>query len=588
MQSHFKALSLASLLFLASTTIQAQQKVSEEQVKESIKEILKEKWRPAKELQNLPKFKTTATDQRVSTNVNSIQEAEISMAVHPLDTNKIVLSFMEQSSQGLRFPIYYSSNGGQSWTKSNFNSQNILSQDFPGQLAAGGGDPVFAWDKNGRVYFSWIYLSLNPTSLDTGWFVLNYAYSDNDGQTWTVPPGTDHFIGTGALDLLSQSVFNIGDGVCDRQWMSVDNSNGPRQGTLYCSFMLMPADQTQFNLFGTAVKAKAPNSNTFGPATMAFSGQTQFANVETDNNGVVHVSFADLLTDQIKHASSSDGAQTFSADHLVGNGFNLFGAGGFIHDRENSATNMAVDGNNNLHVVYSSFPGGAVKSFYVNSTNGGNTWNTPVDLGSLFNGQNPLMPVVAASGTGVSISLSVIDNNDSARYFQVHTNDNGQTFSTPVQLSSSATYYPQYTNGEFFGDYNRSLRANCMVYTSWADGRNSIGPKVYFARTNGCNPGQNPNNVREMVTVNGNLQLESVFPNPATDKFTLKLSAAEKDKLTITLADINGRTIHRQETSVAVGNQDIGVSFGRLSAGIYNLTLRSDKGSVITRQVVIN
>src|SRR4051812_21661559 len=84
---------------------------------ERIEEIKKEKIRvkksPGKNLQQ----KTTAANQRITVS-NAEEEAEVSLEVSPTDSSKLVLSFMQQSSTDpLEFPVYYSSNGGQTWSK---------------------------------------------------------------------------------------------------------------------------------------------------------------------------------------------------------------------------------------------------------------------------------------------------------------------------------------------------------------------------------------------------------------------------------------------------------------------------------------
>jgi len=80
---------------------------------------------------------TAATDGRVSTAAMGVDEAEISLAYNPADSSKMVLSYMEEGAAGLSFPIYYSNNGGSTWTKSSFNSVSLMTTDFPGGNAGG-------------------------------------------------------------------------------------------------------------------------------------------------------------------------------------------------------------------------------------------------------------------------------------------------------------------------------------------------------------------------------------------------------------------------------------------------------------------
>src|SRR5437764_900826 len=70
---------------------------------------------------------TAASSGRLTTSTAiGNDEGEVHMAINPNDSNKIVVSFMQDNSSGIDFPIYYSSNGGQSWTKSSFNTVAAL------------------------------------------------------------------------------------------------------------------------------------------------------------------------------------------------------------------------------------------------------------------------------------------------------------------------------------------------------------------------------------------------------------------------------------------------------------------------------
>ena len=105
------------------------------------------------------------------------------------------MSYMDNTSSGaINYPVYYSNDGGTTWTKSTFNAFSKLNTDFPGYSFIGGGDPVFAYDKNGNLYFSWIYLVLNSTN-DTAVAAMYWAKSSDNGVSFTLQPGNNHFIG---------------------------------------------------------------------------------------------------------------------------------------------------------------------------------------------------------------------------------------------------------------------------------------------------------------------------------------------------------------------------------------------------------
>jgi len=587
----FSACLIGLFIFSATTEAGAQVKQTPQQRQDLLKKVLREKHfhLPGTEGEEATerdvKNKTTATDQRVTTHTSSVEEAEISIAYDPTDSSNLVLSYMEQNS-GLVFPIYYSSNGGASWTRSSFSSTGILHADFPGQLAAGGGDPAFAWDKTGRLYYSWIYLSINST-FDTAYFSLNWAYSTDKGHTWSVAP--KHFIGQGALDPNSGTSFPYKDGITDREWLAVDNSGGPHQGNVYCSFVNFPADGSAPTC--EAIKTMIAGTDSFGAIVPAYVGTTQFGNVEVDNTGVLHMSFADLDNGQVKHAASTNGGVSFGASTVVGAASNMFPGGPFVvHNRENGAINMSCDGpagtGHNVHIVWSDFPAGTVTSYYAHSTDGGNTWSTRDSLNNHFPGQISFMPTVAAYGNNVSVAVTAVDSSDSASYYLLNSTDNGNTFMAPAQVSSTPTNYvaegaKASGSNLFFGDYTKSARTGCEVYAAWSDGRNNLGPKVYFARKNFCALG-----VNEISTVTGAVQLTQLYPNPAQSQITLRLTASKSEAVTLQITDMTGRVLLSQQKTLMVGQQDVTLQLAGLASGAYVLSVQNKGGLVATRNVV--
>ena len=357
------AILFAVSMLLAQMPLVAQTSKMVEKKKALLKQTLEEKNFHLQGLKNMATgssiksgARTTATDERITTNPAHVDEGEISVIYDPTDSNNLILSYMEQST-GLTFPVYYSSNGGTSWTLSDFNSLSIMSADFPGQLPAGGGDPSFAWDKNGKVYFAWIYLTIN-SAFDTAYFTLNWAYSNDKGHTWHTV--ANHFIGRGAINATTQTILPYKDGITDREWLTVDNSGGPHQGNVYCSFVNFPSDSTAPSFEG--IKVLIPAADTFGPIVPAYVGGTQFGNVEVDKNGTLHMSLADLDSNFVRHVASTNGGMSFATSEVVARTGIMFPSAPFVVQyRENAAINMAVDGTegtgNNVHIVWSDLPG---------------------------------------------------------------------------------------------------------------------------------------------------------------------------------------------------------------------------------------
>jgi len=151
-------------------------------------------------------------------------------------------------------------------------------------------------------------------------------------------------------------------------------------------------------------------------------------------------------------------------------------------------------------------------------------------------------------------------------------------------LSSAPTYYPQYnTTAYFFGDYNRSVSAGCNTYAAWSDGRNNLGPKIYFEKSNPCTP----TGIQEISSINSSIQLQSLYPNPANDNVTIEISDSKNENITVVLTDIAGKFIINKQYSLHNGTQLIKLSFNELTSGSYILSVRNNDGLVATRHLQI-
>jgi hypothetical protein len=212
-------------------------------------------------------------------------------------------------------------------------------------------------------------------------------------------------------------------------------------------------------------------------------------------------------------------------------------------------------------------------------------WSIPTNLNTVVPNRKAFMPTVAAFGNNVSISMSAIDNNDSSGYYQIRSTNNGQTWSSPQLLSTGQGDYNDYNNSEFFGDYNRSQRSACVTYAAWSDGRNGMGPKVYFTKTDVC---ATPNSVGEITTINSNLQLEGLYPNPASTQINLQLNAAKSGKFTAFATDMLGKRIWDVQRSYAAGKSVVNLPLTGIAAGTYTLTMQDSDGGLITRQLTIH
>jgi hypothetical protein len=532
-------------------------------------------------------LKTTGSsiEKKLSTNPSNTDEGESFIAINPANPAQMVMSFMEDPLNGLRFPVYFSNDSGNTWTKSSFSTASVLSQDMPGGFLAGGGDPVLAYDQSGKLFFTWIYLGLTAGQ-DTVSEFMYWASSMDNGQTWTVAPGNARYIGQCNLDALFGSPLPGSDAFYDRQWLAVDRSSGPYAGRVYVSFLHIDLNT---GVTGIYVKHFDPSTNSWSAGTPVYNGTGQFANVAVDNNGVLHVTCADLDFNQILHVSSTNGGQTFSSPHLIFQGHNLFGAQSSftkVQDRENAAVSLTVDGANDLHVVWSDFDDfstGGYSSFYSRSTNGGLTWDVPVNLSTMLPGNiNGLMPVVSAYQNKVTIGTYGVDALTSSNFYTVTSTDNGATWDTASVISTQQTLFSNPTNvGRWFGDYSSAVRTQCKSYSIWSDGRGITGPKMYVALTRECDPLSVP----ELTPVNASFSIKALYPNPVSAEITINLNSDRNNKLNVEVYGMDGKIVKQMTQTINSGAQIISVNISELPAGSYMLQINSADGYRYSRHI---
>ena len=582
---------LTPILFLFILLSNYNTKAQEVDSKKIMEEILKEKIRhhsfknQLHELNN--KNLNNSNDETKLSSDTGIEEGEPYIIVNPNNPDNIIASYMKfNPGTGLEFPIFYSNDGGQSWTQSVFDSQAIFSAtpfSSSHPLIGGGGDPVFAFDNSGTLYFSWIYLAIDPVTFD-GRFLLFWGSSTDGGATWTLSQGDDQFISQGGLDLLTNQTTNFGDGIFDRQWMDVDNSGGANNGNLYVSGFRV---NTITSNIAISVRRKLAGNTNFEPNDVFVSpnpASVQFANLQVDSNGVVHVTYTDLNLQSIMHSFSTDGALTFSTPAAIGNvTFTQGNPNTIVDSRENPAVNFEIDNStNNLYVTWTSFENGEAKAYIVSSTDGGLTWSTQQDIATLSATapNQSYFSTVSADQDNVSISWYDLDINDVGHYMVMESQDGGSTWETPVQVSGDVTDFQAYSQ-EFFGDYFKTDRIGCKSYSIWSDGRSLSGPTVYVGIVDHC--ALSTEQV-ELFPNDSDLTVIGIYPNPIQDVLSIELDLKVSKLIHIEIVDTQGKLITSLvKDSISAGKYINTFNLSELASGSYLLTIESEKGKIVKR-----
>ncbi|UPT68952.1 MAG: T9SS type A sorting domain-containing protein [Sphingobacteriales bacterium JAD_PAG50586_3] len=81
--------------------------------------------------------------------------------------------------------------------------------------------------------------------------------------------------------------------------------------------------------------------------------------------------------------------------------------------------------------------------------------------------------------------------------------------------------------------------------------------------------------------------VSSIYPNPTSGSIFISLFAKQNTDLQLTVYNLLGQPVLRQNNTVAVGNQTIQLPTENLAQGIYIVQIADKKtGAVVTKKIV--
>jgi len=470
-----------------------------------------------------------------------------------------------------------STDNGDTWLDANLQTAELIDEMYPETQVIGGGDPVFVFDNEGNIHLTYIYLHV-PADADlfdqNSWlFELFYAYSTDMGETWT--SGESLAVGT----------FDMNDlAFVDRTWMDTDSD-----GNIYCGGTLFGSSDETGEAGTVVFKIDSGEFNFQTPAENAipvdFDSQTQFTNVETDENGVVHVSGSLIEENQqtVVYTKSDSNGENYQDYTTLGNAI-AFPTNTEVHSRENAAISLAVDGTN-IYVAWTDFQGSNVLGYYVYSHDSGETFSEPISLGDLYFGDDYhiVMPSVAASEGNMVIAWHSVNKNDmSGEYIAAFSDDAGVSLSPSYyNISDDMTNYAAFGENAFFGDYNSTKMEGTIAHLTWTDSQEGFQPSVYYASIDFSTATA----IAEIQPLSENFTLEPLYPNPITDEVTLNLYSSTDCETMIQVYSSDGKEMISQQFKAVAGSNTLTLKTSELSAGNYKLIISSDSGYVISKSL---
>ncbi|MBI5647768.1 MAG: exo-alpha-sialidase [Ignavibacteriae bacterium] len=545
----------------------------------------------------LQRAAAAAADSKVS--ADPLPESEVHALINPTDPANIVVSAMRLNNRNqqevLLCPVYYSKDFGVTWNKSAF--KNLPRET--GAVVLGGGDPVFAADANGRLYFSWINVYMQNFSRLV--MAMFWAWSDDGGATWQ--RAANDMIGSGLLN-------GSGGGVeaFDKQWLAVDRTNSPYRNTLYAAMFHPDAGGVK-----VAVRRKPADSAAFIQTSVRVSQQgykfTQFPSIGIDASGGVHVTYfasQDSSTFAMYHALSTDGAQSFTEPVKISDvnmpRFSLNDRTGTVPGFQDSriypCPHLVIDRSNGVRsgFLYAVWAGNGITAkgadgldiYLSRSTDNGASWSAPRVVNDDPRGVavDQFHPSLAVNDAGI-LAVTWYDRredplNKAGRYYYAASTDGGLTFAPnrpAADLPMDFTRAGSANGGFAVGEYNQVLMTNDFVIPVWADGRagdGNLDVLVSFIPMNAAT------HVQRITSVTDRFALGDPAPHPLLRNGSVALRLAESTPVRLVLTDLLGREL-RVITDAAydAGTHTISLDVSSLAPGSYRLLVRTRFGVAV-------
>jgi hypothetical protein len=435
---------------------------------------------------------------------------EPSIAVDPTNPDRIVIGWRQFDDVGSNFRQAgwgYTADGGQSWT-------------FPGTIETGvfRSDPVLGCNSDGVVFY-------NSLTSAFGAYTCKVFKSEDGGKDWSV------------------GVQAKGG---DKQWMTIDRSGGPGNGNIYAAWnaiysVCYPASFTRSVDTGESFEdcISVPADPYWGTLTVGNDGEVYEAGQSNIGSPVV-----------VRSSNAWDPTAVpvwdyyipVDMDGYIGystpvNPEGLLGQASIDVDRSDGP------GRGNVYVLSSvvrysvSDPGDVM---FVKSEDGGMNWGLPVRINDDISSSNYQWfgtMSVAPNGRIDAIWLDTRDapagTNYSALYYS-YSVDQGDTWSANEKLSDLFDPNIGYPQQNKMGDYFDMESDNTGANLAWANTLNGE-EDVYYSYINPGLTGISSNSSKP-VSLSG-------FPNPFTEKTTLKVTIPSSCHVKVTIFVISGKEV---------------------------------------------
>jgi hypothetical protein len=373
------------------------------------------------------------------------------VAVNPMDPLNMICAFNSPTATA---SIIYVTRNGYDWARS-YPAYNGFQPI---------GDPVMTFDSLGNMYF--FEMTENPY----GGVIFR---SSNKGANWLNPSQT----------------YSMPAGLCDKPWLTCDQSAGPYSNNLYIGWRYFGAGGGMFFARSTdkgvtwssplqlsgnqgAYLTVGPNGNIpGGNLYYACSGGSGIIMYKSTDGG------ASLQTTPTNFPVSSPGVTCLGYNTIK----NCIRVDAFPRI---AADNSWTSTRGNLYIVYISNPPGPDMAdvFFAKSTNYGNTWSNPIKLNDDLTTTDQFMPAISVDKKTGKVFIFWYDSrNDPSgnlmtELYGTTSTDGGSTFNQNNKISN-ASFNPNTmaigggSTASYMGDYIGNGGIGITSINAWMEDR---------------------------------------------------------------------------------------------------------------------
>lgn len=387
------------------------------------------------------------------------------LALNPSNAQQLMIGDRDQSCPGTSGASYSTSDGGASWTRS------CVLGAHPGVIYT----PIISYGRDGTAYAT-------ATGGDQNTYVFQSA---DNGATWGA---AQKVVGKLLQFSTSASSFQIDN-----------NPSSPFVGRMYVATIQDDGPGSAVAVSISSDGGNAWKSLIVGPPLGVL--RQGMANLAIGKDGSVYLAWLSCGGDQPPHlcgglpasvwfTKSSDGGSKWSTPlvaagvTLVPGNCNVYGdLPGDPCTAVYDVPILAVDNSNGplpgrLYAVMYNWTGTSLKVVVVHSSDGGNTWSTPIPVAPPAATGDQFSAFVAVSSTGL-VGVTWLDRRDDPKNIQYRpfagfSRDGGATFVRNAQIGK----VPLNPGGPWLGPTSAAWNRK-VLYSSWQDTRNGA-PQLWL------------------------------------------------------------------------------------------------------------